>query len=202
MDAMAVHEEAPAPWERQSGESFPAFEAYALYRDLGPQRSIRAVAQQLGKRASLIGRWSARDHWQSRVRCWELEQDRLKRQAQLDEVDAMGRRHAQGLERQLEVLSLPTVELLGRLTRDETLLKAVDTETLLKLAVKTARPMTQVAEAERSTRVASDLEAGCPTCAEKEASRKWVEAMSPEELRAYLFGRQDTADWEEDERDV
>jgi len=26
--------------------------------------------------------------------------------------------------------------------------------------------------------------------------------MSPEELRAYLFGRQDTADWEEDERDV
>ena len=34
------------PWERQKGESDKAYEAFVTYRDMGTDRSIRAVAQK------------------------------------------------------------------------------------------------------------------------------------------------------------
>lgn len=37
------------PWERQEGESAKAFEAFTIYAGLGADRSLRAVAQQLGQ---------------------------------------------------------------------------------------------------------------------------------------------------------
>lgn len=65
-------------WERQPGESAPAFEAFATYRDTEPgQRSHRRVAQQLGKSRTLIGRWMDTHRWVERVRAFDGEQDRV-----------------------------------------------------------------------------------------------------------------------------
>lgn len=65
------------PWERQKGESSQAFEAFVIYCDMGAERSLRKVAQKLGKSLTLIARWNTTWHWQDRVR--EYEND-LRRQ--------------------------------------------------------------------------------------------------------------------------
>lgn len=81
------------PWERLRGESAPAFQAFALYRDMGADRSLAKVAKELGKSATLIERWSARDAWVTRVDAWDVEQDRLWRAQQLASRREVGKRH-------------------------------------------------------------------------------------------------------------
>ena len=66
------------PWERQQGESEKAFEAFAIYRDLGADRSLQKVTQELNKSRTIIARWSRTYHWRDRAR--EYDND-LERQA-------------------------------------------------------------------------------------------------------------------------
>lgn len=65
---MPKHVAGTAAWERQQGESPQAFEAFSVYRDLGDERSIRKVAAQLNKSATLIQRWSKAWNWPERAR--------------------------------------------------------------------------------------------------------------------------------------
>ena len=82
------------PWERQFGESRKAFEAFAVYRDMGATRSQERVARELGKSAQLMARWSAMWNWVERVVAWVDEQDRQARVAQSEAVVKMNERHA------------------------------------------------------------------------------------------------------------
>ena len=82
------------PWERQPGESEVAFAAFQIYRDLTPKRRLAAVAQKSGKSVPLMERWSAHHKWRDRAAAWDREQDRVGREAELEEVKAMRRRHA------------------------------------------------------------------------------------------------------------
>lgn len=59
------------PYERRDNESDPAYEAFALYRDMGIQRSIEVVARDLSKSVQLIKRWSALNDWVIRVRAYD-----------------------------------------------------------------------------------------------------------------------------------
>jgi hypothetical protein len=67
-------------WERRNNESAEAFEAFAIYRDLGVGRNLTKVWQQLGKSHTLIERWSHRHDWV--LRCIEfdrfMDSERLK----------------------------------------------------------------------------------------------------------------------------
>jgi hypothetical protein len=81
------------PWEKLTGESAQAFQAFALYRDMGPDRSLAKVAKELGKSSTIVERWSARDAWVVRVEAWDVEQDRLWRQQQLNSRREVGKRH-------------------------------------------------------------------------------------------------------------
>jgi hypothetical protein len=87
-------------WGRQEGESDRAFEAFAMYRDLGPARSTRQVAQAVAKSAHLIRRWSARWAWVQRAGAWDDEADRNQRERDLVERQAARARmlaaHARG----------------------------------------------------------------------------------------------------------
>ena len=67
-------------WEQQPGESAKAFEAFAAYRDMGTERSIRKVAQQLNKSNALIARWSKNYEWPDRARAYDRELDRQARE--------------------------------------------------------------------------------------------------------------------------
>jgi len=66
------------PWERQEGESEPAWQAFKIYRDLGDLRSIHKVARSLSKSPALIKRWSAGNEWRRRSLEYDREQDRIK----------------------------------------------------------------------------------------------------------------------------
>lgn len=82
------------PWERQDGETSKQFEAFSVYRDMGEERSLTKVAQQLKKSTTLMGRWSGINNWVERCLAWDNEQDRLLRQQQLKDIKTMRKRHA------------------------------------------------------------------------------------------------------------
>jgi hypothetical protein len=70
------------PWERQPGESAPAFEARWSYLQMGPNRSIDAVVRKWNKSRSLIGKWSGRWRWVEAARAYD--DDRAALAARID----------------------------------------------------------------------------------------------------------------------
>lgn len=72
------------PWDRQKGESAQAFEAFELYRTLGPDRSMRVVAERLAKSEVLMKRWSARWQWVDRCRLWDSHAAKAARNAEIE----------------------------------------------------------------------------------------------------------------------
>ncbi|MER5546452.1 hypothetical protein ACWDBP_44165 [Streptomyces sp. NPDC001233] len=82
------------PWERQGHESAPAFEAFAVYRDLGSARSVTKVARELGKSRALVGRWSRQYAWVMRAAAYDREQDRVFLAEQQQARRDIARRHA------------------------------------------------------------------------------------------------------------
>lgn len=86
--------EVPDPWERQEGETNKQFEAFCLYRDMGIDRSLRNVSNQLNKSVTLLGRWSSANRWVERCSEWDSEQDRLNRIQQQKAIAKMRETHA------------------------------------------------------------------------------------------------------------
>src|SRR5690349_20291155 len=80
-------------YDRQPGEGTKAHDAFCTYRDMGPDRSLRAVAGVLGKARQLLERWSTRYRWVERALAWDDDQDALKCQTQLQAVEEMSQRH-------------------------------------------------------------------------------------------------------------
>ena len=78
---MNYSEEIKYPWERRTGETLKAFDAFCTYRDMGKKRSVRSVAEALNKSVTLIARWSSGHKWVKRVEKYE---DYLARETMLD----------------------------------------------------------------------------------------------------------------------
>lgn len=94
---MSVRKQPDLPdlWERQPGESAKAFEAFATYRDmLTGERSVRKVAEKLGKSSTFVSRWSSRFGWVERAAAWDDEQDRIARENLAPERRRMNKTHA------------------------------------------------------------------------------------------------------------
>jgi hypothetical protein len=65
-------------------------EAYLRYRDRGPKRSLKWLAEVLGKSLSLLKRWSALYGWREKVAAWDRQQ--LEREHELARLAADGSR--------------------------------------------------------------------------------------------------------------
>lgn len=108
-----------APWARRDKESDPAWQAFTIYRDMGLERSLSKVGSSLGKSKTLMDRWSAEHSWVERAVGWDAHQDRVKREAQLAEVEAMGKRHAQQAQAYMQILMAPAMKILAKLRKPE-----------------------------------------------------------------------------------
>jgi hypothetical protein len=69
----------PLPFEQQPRETSKAYAAFREYLDLGPQRSLVAVGQKLGKSRVVIERWSSKFDWVSRVQAHTAHLAELER---------------------------------------------------------------------------------------------------------------------------
>lgn len=100
------------PWERQKGESAQAYEAFVTYRDMGSDRSIRAVGQRLDKSRTQIGKWSSAWNWQERVRAYDNELEKEARAKAVKDRKAMTERHI-GIAMQLQKKALEALSSLS-----------------------------------------------------------------------------------------
>lgn len=123
----------PAPWEKQPEETPRAFEAFCVYRDLGPNRSLAKTGQKLGKNLTTIQQWSARYRWVERATAWDQEQDRLAREAAIKARMEMAERHAKAAL----VLMQKALQKLAKMGPDD--LEPADVARFLDLAVKIER---------------------------------------------------------------
>lgn len=63
----SVQIEGKMPWEKRENEGTKAFNAFLIYLNMGYKRSLKAVANRLGKSTRLIERWSSLHDWTIRI---------------------------------------------------------------------------------------------------------------------------------------
>ena len=74
-------------WERQALDTDKSFEAFRVYRDMGPDRTLAGAAKAMGKSDTYhrtLEDWSAHNGWRLRVSEWDSHQDRMDRKAALE----------------------------------------------------------------------------------------------------------------------
>lgn len=130
-----------ALWERQTDESAKAYEAFASYRDMGSERSIRAVAHKLGKSSTIIARWSSAWNWVERARAWDNELTRRAKAEAVKKVKDMTGRHI-NIAMQLQKKALEALTAL-----DLAEMSPKDIKEFLKAATELER-INRLAEAE------------------------------------------------------
>jgi hypothetical protein len=199
----------PAPenaWDRQPGESAPAFRAFREYLFLGGERSTRRVAQGLDKSHTLIGKWSSKHRWVARVAAFEAEAAHRQDEEALDVLAERSRRQAEITQSTLEAMAAPSAELIRRLgtKTGQAELRKMSMEQLVPLAATTARAIPRVVQTERLARGQSTSNVGGHkggpietdergrSSAERAAAEQRAAEMPTEALDQFLLGA-DTA---------
>lgn len=81
------------PWERLPREPSVAHDAFRAFRDLGPARRLRQVAEQLAVSVHSVNAWSGRWHWVDRAKAWDDHRYRIEDAERLADIAAMHRAH-------------------------------------------------------------------------------------------------------------
>lgn len=83
-------------WERQKNEGSKPFHAFTVYRDLGPDRSIRKVLNtgQIKTTERQLEIWSSSFSWVDRVMAYDDYLDSIKRKEKEQAIIDMSERHA------------------------------------------------------------------------------------------------------------
>jgi hypothetical protein len=208
-------EDRPA-WERRDGEPAPAFGAFVIYRDLGPQRSIDEVARRLSghqegtKRApGRLKKWSVDYSWAERSQAYDrhLDAERLAaaREAERARAAKWVERRDKGLEdrylaaslaveRAKELLRFPVQQLRVEQGGKVQVLEPLGADTLRKAtsALREASAVMDEAVAEGLR-----LSAGQAERADDPAGRREVQDEAARELEQWRAAqREKIASWQ------
>lgn len=184
----------PELWEQQEGEGVQAFQAFAAYRDLGEERTVRKVARIRNKAGSQIGEWSTKHRWVERARAWDINLDRIRqRELEVKQLEA-AERHALMIAGSLQATAAITQRFLEKLGTEEGLqaLEALSAEDLATLAIQAARVQPRLVPAERLSLGLSTTNvgghAGGSVKVEGSTEDDRAAAKSDDELRGFLLG--------------
>lgn len=70
-----------ANWDRRDNESAKAYAAFCEYRNMGVERSLNAVSQNLAKSLPFIKEWSSKHEWVKRAEEWDAHQEEKSRRS-------------------------------------------------------------------------------------------------------------------------
>lgn len=73
------------PWDRQDSDSDLGWQAFQVYRDLGPGRSVTQVCAELKKSRSTVNAWCGKDGWVKRARAWDRYADQQQQDRDIAE---------------------------------------------------------------------------------------------------------------------
>jgi len=156
------------PWDMLEAESAKAFAAFAVYRDLGRERSIdhayeRLTGRQLGNRRApgRWGAWSTLHHWDERARAYDAALDARARAATeektIERRRRMLQRHSDEAEKLQEIAKVIREEFNDRVSVRGGM-KFVDARLLVTLLamvpkmVDTGQKLERLAEGEATER--------------------------------------------------
>lgn len=94
----------PYPWVRQEGESPEAYQAFRQYLNTPGKRSLKTLAEELGKSLRLVNNWSADNAWQARILAYDQHMDSAATDGHADEMRRVRSRHIELSERLLNLL--------------------------------------------------------------------------------------------------
>lgn len=80
-------------WDRVQGESSKSFEKFCYYRDLGSERTQKAIAEHFGTTLRNINLLAQKWGWVKRAEGWDDHQDLLAQQQRTDEIQKVRERH-------------------------------------------------------------------------------------------------------------
>ena len=137
-------------YHKLTTETAKAYEAFAIYRDMGIGRSITKVAQELDKSRTQIGKWSERHNWVERVGIFDNDQDVAKQQEAMearkqeyrDQLTEFGTNHAQLGKQAFKAAALANqrlVKFLGKTKDDD--IESIAEATQIANIVKTIMPI-------------------------------------------------------------
>lgn len=178
-------DEAPKPWERQTGETDKQFQAFAIYRDMGPARALADVGRELGKTKAAMEPWSVKNRWVERASKWDDEADRLQRER--DQVERQAARMKMVDENIQLGRAFKTMVAKGLRTYD-------NPELPRGRKVESLTPSELARFAEVGVRIEREARGDTPERLDMQTAMKWVEQhvdltlryLPPEMHEAYL----------------
>lgn len=108
---MSRKKEVIEPWERQPEETEKAYEAFLVYKNLGPGRTFTAVSRRLQKSGTLIQRWKNRYNWEQRAAAFDRENER-KEQLSIQKARAQMIKNHIGIARSLQGKAIKALEAM------------------------------------------------------------------------------------------
>lgn len=127
------------PWERQPGEGVKAFEAFNTYMLMGTERSLSKVAYELNKSRTLMAKWSGLWNWVDRAAAWDVEQEKLARKEQIEEIKKMRKRHAMMSAKALTAANMGLSNLLKELQQGKAAMTPNDLSRMMDIGMKYER---------------------------------------------------------------
>ena len=130
------------PWDRMEDESPEIFRYFAMYRDMGPGRSIARIRANLPEapQMRMLEKYSSRWGWVSRAHAFDDMVDKIRQAHSARALAAMHERHAKQARDAQKVLSLPIRALVKRMEQT-----GLEEQTLDALAKRPATELIQLA---------------------------------------------------------